>query len=92
MVTNFIGIAIGIGIALPEKQELAKRMQRACGVGGTVKDGCIEIQGDKRDEVERILVEVGFNPVFAVGSQRCTIPQASRNGGYKKKFLATIED
>ena len=61
MVKNFIGIG------LPEKQKLAKRMQRACGVGGTVKDGCIEIQGDKRDEVKRILTEAGFNPVFAGG-------------------------
>ena len=32
------------GIGLPEKQALAKKMQKACGVGGTVKDGCIEIQ------------------------------------------------
>jgi len=55
------------GIALAEKQELAKKIQKACGVGGTVKDGCIEIQGDKRDEVKRILTEAGFNPVFAGG-------------------------
>jgi translation initiation factor 1 len=55
------------GIGLPEKQELAKRMQKACGVGGTVKDGCIEIQGDKREEVKRILTEAGFKPVFAGG-------------------------
>ena len=56
-----------IGIGLPEKQELAKKMQKACGVGGTVKDGCIEIQGDKRGEMMRILKEAGFNPVFAGG-------------------------
>jgi len=55
------------GIALAEKQELAKRIQKACGVGGTVKDGNIEIQGDKRDEAKRILTEAGFNPVFAGG-------------------------
>ena len=55
------------GIGLPEKQQLAKKMQKACGVGGTVKDGRIEIQGDKRDEVKRILTEAGFNPVFAGG-------------------------
>lgn len=56
-----------IGIGLVEKQELAKKMQKACGVGGTVKDGCIEIQGDKRDEMKRILTEAGFKPVFAGG-------------------------
>lgn len=56
-----------IGIGLPEKQELAKKMQKSCGVGGTVKEGRIEIQGDKREEVKRILTEAGFNPVFAGG-------------------------
>ena len=56
-----------MGIGLPEKEQLAKKMQKACGVGGTVKDGRIEIQGDKRDEVARILTEAGFRPVFAGG-------------------------
>ena len=56
-----------VGIGLPEKQALAKLMQKACGVGGTVKDGCIEIQGDKREEMKRILIEAGFKPVFAGG-------------------------
>lgn len=55
------------GISLAEKQELAKKMQKVCGSGGTVKDGCIEIQGDKREEMKRILTEAGFRPVFAGG-------------------------
>ena len=61
VVTNFVGIG------LPEKEALAKQMQKACGVGGTVKEGRIEIQGDKRTEVARILTEAGFTPVFAGG-------------------------
>jgi len=56
-----------VGIGLPEKEQLAKQMQKACGCGGTVKEGRIEIQGDKRDEVARILTEAGFRPVFAGG-------------------------
>ena len=56
-----------VGIGLPEKETLAKKMQKACGCGGTVKDGAIEIQGDKRDEAARILTEAGFRPVFAGG-------------------------
>ena len=56
-----------VGIGLPEKQELAKLMRKACGVGGTVKDGCIEIQGDNRDKIKAILTEAGFNPVFSGG-------------------------
>jgi translation initiation factor 1 len=55
------------GIGLPEKEQLARAMQRACGTGGTVKNGQIEIQGDKREEVARILTEANFHPVFAGG-------------------------
>ena len=56
-----------VGIGLPEKEQLAKAMQKACGTGGTVKNGQIEIQGDKRAEVARILSEANFRPVFAGG-------------------------
>jgi len=56
-----------VGIGLPEKAQLAKAMQKACGTGGTVKEGRIEIQGDKRAEVARILTEANFKPVFAGG-------------------------
>src|SRR6476646_4902636 len=61
VVTNFVGIG------LPEKEKLAKQMQKSCGTGGTVKEGRIEIQGDKRNEVAKILEEAGFRPVFAGG-------------------------
>ncbi|MCX6887241.1 MAG: translation initiation factor [Verrucomicrobiota bacterium] len=61
VVTNFVGIG------LPEKESLAKQMQKACGTGGTVKNGQIEIQGDKREEIAKILEAAGFRPVFAGG-------------------------
>jgi translation initiation factor 1 len=61
VVTNFVGIG------LPEKEKLAKQIQKTCGTGGTVKEGRIEIQGDRREEVAKILVEAGFRPVFAGG-------------------------
>ncbi|HVM60966.1 MAG TPA: translation initiation factor [Verrucomicrobiae bacterium] len=56
-----------VGIGLPEKEQLARAMQKACGSGGAVKEGRIEIQGDKREVVARILTEAGFRPVFAGG-------------------------
>ncbi len=56
-----------VGIGLPEKEQLCKKMRGACGCGGTVKDGVIEIQGDQRETVARILTEAGFRPVFAGG-------------------------
>lgn len=56
-----------VGIGLPEKEQLAKKMRNACGCGGTVKDGDIEIQGDQREKIAAILSEAGFRPVFAGG-------------------------
>lgn len=56
-----------VGIGLPEKEQLAKKMRAACGCGGTVKDGDIEIQGDNREKVAAILTDAGFRPVMAGG-------------------------
>lgn len=56
-----------VGISQAEKEQLAKAMQKACGTGGTVKEGRIEIQGDRRADIARILSEAGFLPVFAGG-------------------------
>jgi translation initiation factor 1 len=55
------------GIGLAEQETLAKEMQKACGAGGTVKEGRIEIEGDQREAVARILTNAGFRPVFAGG-------------------------
>jgi translation initiation factor 1 len=56
-----------VGIGQEEKERLAKDMQKACGAGGTVKEGRIEIQGDQRKAVARILTRAGFRPVLAGG-------------------------
>ncbi|THI89376.1 MAG: translation initiation factor [Nitrospira sp. CG24A] len=56
-----------LGISLTEKEALAKKMQQSCGAGGTVKKGRIEVQGDQRETVARILTSAGFRPVFAGG-------------------------
>lgn len=61
VITNFVGIGHA------EKERLAKKMQKACGAGGTVKEGRIEIQGDQREIVARILAEAGFQPILAGG-------------------------
>lgn len=42
-------------------------IRQKVGRGGTVKEGRIEIQRDKREEVARILTEANFRPVFASG-------------------------
>ena len=56
-----------VGISQEEKNDLKKRIQKRCGVGGSLKNGQIEIQGDKREEMKTVLEAAGFRVVFAGG-------------------------
>ncbi|MFT3930431.1 MAG: translation initiation factor Sui1 [Spongiibacteraceae bacterium] len=57
------------GIALPaeEVKQLAKKLKQACGSGGTVSDGIIEIQGDHRDKLKTELEKLGHTVKLAGG-------------------------
>jgi len=48
-------------------RDLAGRLKKRCGVGGSAKDGVIEIQGDHRDTVLAVLRADGFEAVLAGG-------------------------
>ena len=48
-------------------RELAGRLKRRCGVGGSVKDGVVELQGDHRDVVVEVLRADGYDAVLAGG-------------------------
>ncbi len=41
-------------------RELAAHLKRACGSGGTVGEGCVEIQGDRREALRPLLAARGF--------------------------------
>jgi translation initiation factor 1 len=48
-------------------RELAGRLKKRCGVGGSAKDGVIELQGDHRDAVVELLRGDGYDVVLAGG-------------------------
>ena len=48
-------------------KELAGRLKRRCGVGGSAKNGVIELQGDHRDVVVEMLRADGYDVVLAGG-------------------------
>jgi translation initiation factor 1 len=48
-------------------RELAGRLKKRCGVGGSAKDGVIELQGDHRDAVMEMLRADGYDVVLAGG-------------------------
>jgi len=48
-------------------RELAGRLKKRCGVGGSAKDGKIELQGDHRDLVVELLRADGHDVVLAGG-------------------------
>lgn len=46
---------------------VAAELKKVCGCGGAVKDGVIEIQGDKRDQIKAYLEKKGHTVKLAGG-------------------------
>lgn len=63
------GVTLITGIPLEEKElkALAKQLKARCGVGGTVREGIVEIQGDQRDVLVPLLQEKGWTVKRAGG-------------------------
>lgn len=63
------GVSLVTGLPLDDDQlaDLASKLKRRCGTGGTVKDGVIEIQGDHRDTLVAELQKLGYTVKKAGG-------------------------
>ncbi len=57
----------GVPLAGAELKALAKALKQKCGVGGALKDGVIEIQGDQRELIKSELENRGYTVKIAGG-------------------------
>ena len=58
----------GFQLAAKDLEKLEKTLKKGCGSGGTVKqDGIIEIQGDHREKIAKLLQKQGFKSKFVGG-------------------------
>ncbi len=62
-----VTVVRGLPLDADALADLSKRLKAACGAGGTVKDGAIEIQGDHRDTVVARLEQAGWRVKRAGG-------------------------
>ncbi|ENL8544575.1 stress response translation initiation inhibitor YciH [Serratia marcescens] len=63
------GVCLITGVELDDAalDKLAAELKKKCGCGGSVKDGIIEIQGDKRDLLKQLLEAKGMKVKLAGG-------------------------
>ncbi len=57
---KYVTIIEGIDLKTIDVNKLVKKLKSTLACGGTVKNNRIELQGDHRDKVKKLLVEAGF--------------------------------
>jgi len=62
-----VTLVTGLPLAEAELEAMASRFKKLCGVGGTVRDGVIEIQGEQRARLQPELEKLGYRVKIAGG-------------------------
>jgi translation initiation factor 1 len=62
-----VSVVYGMPGSEEDLREWSTKLKQQCGTGGSVKSGCIIIQGDKVDLIVSILGEAGFTAKRAGG-------------------------
>lgn len=60
-------VITGLDLSDADLNKLAAEIKKNCGCGGSVKEGVIEIQGDKRDLIKTLLERKGYQVKLAGG-------------------------
>jgi len=62
-----VTVISGFQLSPPSLNQLLKALKSYCGGGGTVKDNCLEIQGDQREKVLAYLLKQGYKAKISGG-------------------------
>lgn len=62
-----VSVITGLDLSDEDLKKLAAELKKRCGCGGSVKNGIIEIQGDKRDLLKQLLEQKGFKVKLSGG-------------------------
>jgi translation initiation factor 1 len=55
-----VSVISGLPLQADQLSELATRLKKLCGAGGSVRNGAIEIQGEHRDRLVAELCKLGY--------------------------------
>lgn len=60
-----VSVIKGLGLDAAELKNLAQKLKKQCGCGGTVKEFDIEVQTDNREQLKTLLEKLGYQVKLA---------------------------
>lgn len=60
---KLVTVVRGLSAEANDLPALLVKLKNACGAGGTIDDSALEIQGDHRDRLQKLLGDIGYKVV-----------------------------